>query len=138
MPRQGKNQGKESVILQAAAELFTEKDFHQVLMEEVALRARVGKGTLYRYFPTKEDLYFATIFAGWDRLREELEEVLREEAQYRRQGEGGVATPARGDRAARRRGAEKGDSVRPAPLWEYAAARGDVLGHVAGHRTLPQ
>jgi len=79
MPRQGKNQGKESVILQAAAELFTEKDFHQVLMEEVALRARVGKGTLYRYFPTKEDLYFATIFAGWDRLREELEEVLREE-----------------------------------------------------------
>lgn len=79
MNKQRKSQGKEASILEAAAELFTEKDFHQVLMEEVALRARVGKGTLYRYFPTKEDLYFATIFEGWDRLREELEEVLREE-----------------------------------------------------------
>lgn len=79
MDAQGKNRGKRAVILQAAAELFTAKDFHLVLMDEVAERARVGKGTLYRYFPTKEDLYFATIFEGWDRLREELDEVLREE-----------------------------------------------------------
>ena len=79
MPRHGKNHSKEASILQAAAELFTEQDFHQVLMEDVAVRAQVGKGTLYRYFPTKEALYFATIFAGWDRLREELEEVVREE-----------------------------------------------------------
>src|SRR5204863_2864875 len=79
MRRHGKNPRQESAIPQVAEEIFTENDFHQVLMEEVALRARVGKGTLYRYFPTKEDLYFAIIFAGWDRLREELEEVLREE-----------------------------------------------------------
>ncbi len=79
MPQLGKKQSKETAILQAAAELFAEKDFHQVLMEEVALRARVGKGTLYRYFPTKEDLYLATILAGWDQLREELETVLQQE-----------------------------------------------------------
>jgi AcrR family transcriptional regulator len=77
MPRRGKKQSTEAAILQAAAELFTEKDFHQVLMEEVALRAQVGKGTLYRYFPAKEDLYLATIFAGWDQLRTELEAVLQ-------------------------------------------------------------
>ncbi|MGE0821608.1 MAG: TetR/AcrR family transcriptional regulator [Candidatus Binatia bacterium] len=75
----GKQAGKRTAILQAAAELFTEKDFHLVLMDDVAVRAQVGKGTLYRYFPAKEDLYFATIFEGWDRLREELEEVLGEE-----------------------------------------------------------
>jgi AcrR family transcriptional regulator len=79
MHAQGKSAKKRAVILQAAAELFAEKDFHLVLMDEVAARAQVGKGTLYRYFPTKEDLYFATIFEGWDRLREELEEVLQEE-----------------------------------------------------------
>src|SRR5262249_56020074 len=78
MPQLGKKQGKETAILQGAAELFAEKEFHQVLMEEVALRAHVGKGTLYRYFPTKEDLYLTTILAGWDRLREELETVLRQ------------------------------------------------------------
>lgn len=79
MRTQGKLADKQAAILQAATELFTEKDFHLVLMDDVAARAQVGKGTLYRYFPTKEDLYFATIFDGWDRLREELEEVLQEE-----------------------------------------------------------
>lgn len=78
MHAQSKSAEKRAIILQAAAELFTKKDFHLVLMDEVAAHAQVGKGTLYRYFPTKEDLYFATIFDGWDRLREELEEVLQE------------------------------------------------------------
>ena len=72
----GKNAEKRTIILQAAAELFATKDFHQVLMDEVAELAQVGKGTLYRYFPTKEDLYFVTIFEGWDRLRTELEDAL--------------------------------------------------------------
>ena len=72
----GKNAEKRTTILQAAAELFATRDFHQVLMDEVAEHAQVGKGTLYRYFPTKEDLYFVTIFEGWDRLREELEAAL--------------------------------------------------------------
>jgi AcrR family transcriptional regulator len=79
MHAQGKNTEKRAVILHAAAELFTEKDFHLVLMDHVAERAQVGKGTVYRYFPTKEDLYFAIIFEGWDRLREHLEAVLQEE-----------------------------------------------------------
>ena len=69
---------KHARILQAAAELFTERDFHQVLMDDVAARADVGKGTVYRYFPTKEDLYFATIFEGWDRLGKELEAVAQQ------------------------------------------------------------
>jgi AcrR family transcriptional regulator len=70
---------KHAKILQAAAELFTEWDFHQVLMDDVAARADVGKGTVYRYFPTKEDLYFATIFEGWDRLGKELEAIVQQD-----------------------------------------------------------
>jgi AcrR family transcriptional regulator len=70
---------KHARILQAAVELFTERDFHQVLMDEVAERADVGKGTVYRYFPTKEELYFATIFEGWDRLGKELEAIVQQD-----------------------------------------------------------
>lgn len=69
---------KHARILQAAVELFTERDFHQVLMDDVAERAEVGKGTVYRYFPTKEELYFATIFEGWDQLAKELEAVVQQ------------------------------------------------------------
>lgn len=78
MSKQGKNVEKADAILQAATELFAEKDFHAVLMDEVAVRAGVGKGTLYRYFPTKDELYVSTIVVGWDRLREELESTLRD------------------------------------------------------------
>jgi AcrR family transcriptional regulator len=69
---------KHARILQVAVELFTERDFRHVLMEDVAARADVGKGTVYRYFPTKEELYFATIFEGWDRLGKELEAVVQQ------------------------------------------------------------
>ena len=77
---QRRDSTKREAILRAAAVLFAEKDFHRVLMDDVAVRARVGKGTLYRYFPTKEDLYLAAIFEGWDGLREGLERALRDKA----------------------------------------------------------
>lgn len=59
-------------ILESASKLFAEKRFDEVLMEEVAQEAGVGKGTLYRYFCTKEDLYFAVIFAGIAQLKDQL------------------------------------------------------------------
>jgi AcrR family transcriptional regulator len=77
MPGRRRDQAKRDAIVRAASVLFTEGDFHRVLMDEVAVRAGVGKGTLYRYFRTKDDLYLATIFQGWERLREGLEAALQ-------------------------------------------------------------
>ena len=79
MTRRERKEHKRVSILRAATDLFVEKDFHHVLMDEVAAGAGVGKGTLYRYFPAKEDLYLAAIFAGWERLHEELQLVVSEE-----------------------------------------------------------
>jgi AcrR family transcriptional regulator len=44
-------------ILEAALGVFSEKGFHVATMDEVAERAGVGKGTLYRYFANKEALF---------------------------------------------------------------------------------
>jgi AcrR family transcriptional regulator len=78
-----KTEAKEQQILGAASEVFATKDFHLVLMEEVALRAGVGKGTLYRYFPTKEDLFFAVLFDGLERLGAEIAAVLTSGDSFR-------------------------------------------------------
>lgn len=43
-------------ILEAALALFAERGFHGTAVPEVAARARVGAGTIYRYFPSKEAL----------------------------------------------------------------------------------
>ena len=56
-------------ILDAALEVFSNKGFHSATTDEIAERAGVGKGTVYRYFETKDKL-----FAELVRLRtEELE-----------------------------------------------------------------
>ncbi len=67
MPRV-KTDEKLEEILEAASRVFASKDFHEVLIDEIAEVGGIGKGTVYRYFRTKEDLYFATILHGLDRL----------------------------------------------------------------------
>ena len=48
-------------MLDAASRLFATSRFHEVRMEDIAAEAEVGKGTLYRYFMDKDELYFALL-----------------------------------------------------------------------------
>lgn len=48
-------------IVQAALELFVNKGFSATRMEEIARAAGVTKGTLYLYFPSKEELFQAVV-----------------------------------------------------------------------------
>ncbi|NNH73629.1 TetR/AcrR family transcriptional regulator [Nocardia uniformis] len=52
---------RRGAILRAAAELGAEAEFDRVQMADLATRAGVALGTLYRYFPTKTEV-FATLF----------------------------------------------------------------------------
>ena len=64
-------------ILASAAHLFSERRFDEVLIDDVAQEAGVGKGTVYRYFSDKEELYFAVVFDGIAALRQQLDEATR-------------------------------------------------------------
>jgi AcrR family transcriptional regulator len=59
--RRRRKQDRPQELLDAALELFVEKGFAATRAEEVALRAGVSKGTLYLYYPSKEDLLKAVI-----------------------------------------------------------------------------
>jgi AcrR family transcriptional regulator len=59
--RQRRKQARPSELLHAALELFVEKGFSAARSEEVAQRAGVSKGTLYLYFPSKEELFKAVV-----------------------------------------------------------------------------
>jgi len=63
-------------ILDAAAALFAGQPFHKVLLSDVARDAAVGKGTLYLYFSSKEELYFSVLFRGFSNLVARLREKL--------------------------------------------------------------
>jgi AcrR family transcriptional regulator len=68
---------KRAQILRAATDVFSTREFHAVPVEDVAVAAGVGKGTLYLYFPTKEQLFYATILEAMDVLRAELRAAIR-------------------------------------------------------------
>ena len=54
--RQRRKEARPKELLDAALDLFVEKGFAATRSEEVASRAGVSKGTLYLYYPSKEEL----------------------------------------------------------------------------------
>ena len=59
--RQRRKETRPQELLDAALALFVEKGFAATRAEEVAQRAGVSKGTLYLYYPSKEELFKAVI-----------------------------------------------------------------------------
>src|SRR5688500_20363035 len=74
--RRRRKEARPQELLQAALELFVEKGFSATRSEEVAARAGVAKGTLYLYYPSKEDLLKAVV-------RENLSALIAEGGKIR-------------------------------------------------------
>ncbi|QIM50969.1 TetR/AcrR family transcriptional regulator [Hydrogenophaga crocea] len=71
--RARRKEARPGELIEAALALFVEKGFAATRVEEVAARAGVSKGTLFLYFPSKEDLFKAVVreniagrFPEWD------------------------------------------------------------------------
>ena len=58
-PGRDLHQDKGRRILEAAMEIFSIRPYHQVKVEDIAVRARVGKGTVYEYYRSKNELFLA-------------------------------------------------------------------------------
>jgi len=66
--REIKRERKREKILEAAAELFSTKHYHEVMMDDVAKLISVAKGTVYNYFTSKEELYFTIMQTRMENL----------------------------------------------------------------------
>lgn len=59
--------------MRAALQLLEAGEYEQIQMRDVATRADVALGTLYRYFASKEHLYAAVMLAWFGSFRRRLE-----------------------------------------------------------------
>ena len=50
---------KKEQIIEAAARVFARSGYSNAVIADIALQANIGKGTVYEYFKSKEDLFFA-------------------------------------------------------------------------------
>ena len=59
--KEREKRARQQDILKAARELFAAKGFRDTTLDEIAQKAEFGKGTLYNYFASKEDIFHAII-----------------------------------------------------------------------------
>jgi AcrR family transcriptional regulator len=60
-PGRPRSEAAEQAIIEATLDLFAEQGFEGVCVELVAARAGVGKATIYRRWPNKEELLLAAL-----------------------------------------------------------------------------
>ncbi len=62
-PRRRRKEARPAEIIQAGLLEFAEKGFAAARLEDVAARAGIAKGTIYRYFESKEALFEAALLS---------------------------------------------------------------------------
>jgi AcrR family transcriptional regulator len=77
-----KNSAKQKLIIKAATKIFARKGFHQAKMDEIALAAKVAKGTLYYNYASKSKLFAATVTAGMEEIMDKISRELESDLPF--------------------------------------------------------
>ena len=64
-------------ILQAAEEVFSKRGYTQATLDEIIKVADTGKGTVYKYFGNKENLFYTLVEGKQKVLMQDLWKVAR-------------------------------------------------------------
>ena len=67
---------RKAQILDTAARVFATYGFANTQVQTIANHSGGGHGTVYRYFPTKEQLFLSTVERGLKQLEEEMDQVM--------------------------------------------------------------
>jgi AcrR family transcriptional regulator len=66
---------RQEMILDAALEMFSRYGYESCDVDKIAAHAGIGKGTIYRHFPSKENLFVSVIDRGYAHLDEQMREM---------------------------------------------------------------
>lgn len=73
---------KRSRIIHAAVEEFAAFGFQNANVNRIAQAAQVSVGALYKYFPTKDDLFLCIVEVSSTYLGEEIERIIRSDCSF--------------------------------------------------------
>ena len=75
--KEREREARKNAILEAAKTVFFQKGLHAATMDQIAEAAELSKGTLYLYFPNKEELYISIFLEGLELLHERFEKAVK-------------------------------------------------------------
>lgn len=79
--RERKKQATRARIIDVALRMFGQRGFESPTVEEIAAAAEVGKGTIYNYFRTKEEIVVAFMVDVEKRVQEQARRFARAEGE---------------------------------------------------------
>lgn len=68
MPRDQEKTARRLHILAIAQQLYCDRDYEKISMDLIAKTAGLTKRTIYKYFPSKETLYFELALVHFRRI----------------------------------------------------------------------
>src|SRR4051794_18267170 len=74
--RKDLSQSRRAAILKAARTVFARQGFAKTVIEDIAAEAEIGKGTVYLYFHSKEELYEDVLLEGARELERRSREAI--------------------------------------------------------------
>lgn len=79
MPKIVDKNKKREKLIQAAIPIFAKHGFRETKMSDIAISADVGKGTLYEYFESKDDLFLNAFKIWFSYFSEQMQEIISKE-----------------------------------------------------------
>lgn len=73
---------RRSEILSAAIPLFAEKGYENTTIDDIAEKAEFGKGTIYNYFGSKEDIYWGILEEIFQSYYESIQEIDEQNEKF--------------------------------------------------------
>ncbi|MFI3227458.1 MAG: TetR/AcrR family transcriptional regulator [Clostridia bacterium] len=74
---------KRDLILQNAIEIFCDNGFERTTISGVAKQAGIGKGTVYEYFKSKEELFASCVQTMLDYYNKGFMDILNQDISFR-------------------------------------------------------
>lgn len=71
-----KKERREAILVEATR-YFANHGYEKADMQRLADTLNIGKGTIYRYFPSKKELFYATVDAATVKLNEYIHEQIK-------------------------------------------------------------
>jgi TetR/AcrR family transcriptional regulator, fatty acid metabolism regulator protein len=67
-------------ILEAAVQVFAQKGYHETRMDDIVAESKTSKGSIYFYFPSKQDIFLGLIDTFSGLLESRLGEAIQQDA----------------------------------------------------------
>ena len=72
-------------LITVARELFAKQGFDGITMNDIAQASQKGRRTMYTYFSSKEDIYYAVIEDELEHLSEEMDKVVSQRDELKKE-----------------------------------------------------